>query len=191
MAKSPTEGAKRLSNRTKAARIPRIPKALSGIIIVELLIAFFYEFEYYIKHEVNDKAKYLNLLVLLTFLVGHVQYAYASYFCTMKQAPVQSPAMTMTPPSNQTEDACTQCSDVIPPREGPQFVEGNCIKIVTAEKSVVSSFTDSVKLLNHFVTAYSFVPVLNYQPSAINYQLFTHSNSPPLDLPILISNLRI
>jgi hypothetical protein len=140
---------------------------------------------------VNDKIKYLNLFVLLTFLVGQVQYAYASYFCTMKQSPVESPVMMMASTSNQTADVCTQCSGVIPPQNGPQLIGGNCIKIVTSEKSVVSSFTDSVKLLSHFVTAFSFVPVSSYQPSAVSYQLFRHSDSPPLDLPTLNSNLRI
>ena len=159
---------------------------------MELLIAFFVKnIRAYIKHKVNDKAKYLNLFVLLTFLVGQVQFAYASYFCTMKQAPVKSPVMAMTSPGNETEDACTQCSGVIPPHNEQQLVEGNCIKVVTAEKSVVSSFTDSVKLLSHFVIAFSFVPPSSYQPSAVHYQLFSRNSSPPLDLPILNSNLRI
>ncbi len=139
----------------------------------------------------NDKVKYLNLLVLLTFLVGQVQFAYASYFCTMKQAPVKSPVMAMAPPTNETEDVCTQCSGMVPPQNEQQLAEGNCIKVVTAEKSVVSGFTDSVKLLSHLVIAFSFVPPSSYQPSAVHYQLFSRNSSPPLDLPILNSNLRI
>lgn len=139
----------------------------------------------------KDKAKYLNLFVLLTFLVGQVQFAYASYLCTMKHAPVKSPVMAMAAPSDETQDVCTQCSGVIPPQNGQQLVEGNCIKIVTAEKSVISSFTDSVKLLSHFVTSFNFVPASSSHLSTISYQLIRHSNSPPLDLPTLNSNLRI
>ncbi len=139
----------------------------------------------------SNKVKYLNLFVLLTFLVGQVQFAYASYFCTMKQAAVKSPVMEMASSANDQGDACAQCSGVIPPQNGLQLVEGNCIKVVTAEKSVVSSFTDSVKLLSHFVIAFSFVPPSSYQPPAVHYQLFSRNSSPPLDLPILNSNLRI
>ena len=139
----------------------------------------------------NDKVKYLNLIVLLTFLVGQVQFAYASYFCTMKQAAVKSPVMAMTSPGNETEDVCAQCSGVIPPQNGLQLVEGNCVKVVTAEKSVVSSFTDSAKLISHFVVAFNFVPPSSYQLSAISHQLLSQSDSPPLDLPTLNSNLRI
>ena len=128
---------------------------------------------------------------MLTFLVGQVQFAYASYFCTMKQAPVESPVMVMASPTDETEDVCTQCSGVIPPQNGPQLVGGNCIKVVTAEKGVVSSFTDSAKLISHFVIAFGFVPTSSYHLSAISYHLFGQSNSPPLDLPTFNSNLRI
>ena len=133
----------------------------------------------------------MNLLVLSTFMVGQVQFAYASYFCTMKQAAVKSPVMEMTSQISDAAEVCTQCSGVIPPQHGSQLVEGNCIKIVSTEKSVVSSFTDSVKLLSHFVTVISFIPALNYHPSAIGHQLISPSSSPPLDLPTLNSNLRI
>ena len=141
----------------------------------------------------NDKVKYLNLFVLLTFMVGQVQFAYASYFCTMKQAPVKSPVMAMTSPGNETDDVCTQCSGVIPPQNGLQLVEGNCIKVVTAEKSVLGSFTVSIKLLNHFVTVLGFIPTFSVQQSPIINRLsaVSESDSPPLDLPTLNSNLRI
>ncbi len=161
---------------------------------MELLIAFFVNgITTYIKYEVNEKVKYLNLLVLLTFLVGQVQFAYASYFCTMKQAPVKSPVMAMASSSNETDDVCTQCSGVIPPQNRLQLVEGNCIKVVTAEKSVVSSFTDSVKMLSHFVIVFGFIPAMNGQHLAISNQLSAINNAdpPPLDLPTLNSNLRI
>ncbi len=159
---------------------------------MELLIAFFVKnIRAYIKYEVNDKVKYLNLFVLLTFLVGQVQFAYVSYFCTMKQAPVKSAVMAMASSSNETDVVCTQCSGMIPPQNQQQLAEGNCIKVITAEKSVVSGFTDSVKLLSHFVTTFSFVPLSSYQPSAAQYQLSSLNSSPPLDLPILNSNLRI
>ena len=161
---------------------------------MELLIAFFVNnIKAYIKHEVNDKVKYLNLFVLLTFLVGQVQFAYASYFCTMKQAPVKSPVMAMISPGNETEDVCAQCSGVILPQHGPQLVEGNCIKVVTAEKSVVSSFTDSVKLLSHIVIVFGSIAAISGQHLAISNRLsaINNADSPPLDLPTLNSNLRI
>lgn len=161
---------------------------------MELLIAFFVKnIRAYIKYEVNDKVKYLNLFVLLTFLVGQVQFAYVSYFCTMKQAPVKSAVMAMASSSNETDVVCTQCSGMIPPQNGLRLVAGNCIKVVTAEKSVVSSFTDSVKMLSHFVIVLGFIQAINGQHLAISNQLSAINNAdpPPLDLPTLNSNLRI
>jgi hypothetical protein len=140
---------------------------------------------------VKIRIEYLNLLVLLTFLAGQVQFAYTTYYCTMKQMAVKTPAMSTTSMDSSTGDVCDQCQEVIPPLHGEQIADGSCIKVVTAEKSVVSSFNDSVKLLSHVAITFSSVPTSSYQPSAVSYQLFRPTDSPPRDLPTFNSNLRI
>ncbi len=131
---------------------------------------------------------------MLTFVVGQVQFAYSSYFCTMKQLTVKTPIMAMTSNSDLNEGVCEQCQEVMPPSHGQQLVEGNCIKVVTTEKNVVSSFSDSQRSIQHFVGVAVIGDQLSstgYLPSAISYRLLTQADSPPLDLPTLNSNLRI
>ncbi len=126
-------------------------------------------------------------------MVGQVQYACVSYYCTMMQRPVSAPTMTMKLKTHSCEDLCN-CDQRIPPPQNRQDLVGdNCIKIVNSTKSVVSSFTDSAKLISHFVTVLGFMPTLNGRQSAIGDQLSATNNapSPPSDLPILNSNLRI
>ena len=126
-------------------------------------------------------------------MVGQVQYACVSYFCTMMQRPVSAPAMTVNSRARSCEDPCS-CSRRITLRQyGLQLVANNCIKVVYSKKSVVSSFTDSAKLISHFVMVLGFMPNLNGHQSAIGNQLSATNNaaSPPSDLPTLNSNLRI
>ncbi len=131
----------------------------------------------------------------LAFVVGQVQYAYVSYFCTMKQMPVSTPAMPMT--STTAEEAvgmCNECQAVNPFQERLQLLDANCVKVITAEKSVVSNFTDSQRSIQHFLVVAVIgdqLSSIGYRPSVISYRLFTQVNSPPLDLPTLNSNLRI
>ncbi|MCL5268618.1 MAG: hypothetical protein M1469_11030 [Bacteroidetes bacterium] len=136
---------------------------------------------------------YLNLAVLLAFIVGQVQYGCISHFCTMMQSPVSAPELSMNSEAYSCEGPCS-CSRRITLRQyGLQLVENNCVKAVYSKKSVISSFTDSTKLLSHFVMVLGFMPTLYGHKSAIGDQLSAINNaaSPPLDLPILNSNLRI
>ena len=131
---------------------------------------------------------------MLTFVVGQVQLAYSSYFCTMKQMTVKTPIMAMTSNSDLNEGVCEQCQEVMQPSHGQQLVEANCIKVITTEKSVVSSFSDSQRSIQHFVGVAVIGDQLSstgYLPSAIGYQLLAQADSPPLDLPTLNRNLRI
>ncbi len=126
-------------------------------------------------------------------MVGQVQYACVSYFCTMTHRPVSTPTMTMKLKTHSCEDLCN-CDQRIPPPQNRQDLVGdNCIKIVDYTKSVVSSFTDSAKLIGHFVTVLGFIPALNGHQSAIGNPLFATNNaaSPPPGLHILNCNLRI
>lgn len=150
-------------------------------------------FENYIIHEVNEKIKYLNLFVLLAFLVGQVQYAYTFYFCTMKQMPVSAPSMATTSVADDADGICDECQGVIAQPHGLQLVEGNCVKVVTTEKSVVSNFTELAKFNSHIVTVFNFIQADGYaqQISRQSFILVFQANSPPLDIPTLNSNLRI
>ena len=140
----------------------------------------------------NERTKYLSFLVLLTFLIGQVQYAYASYFCTMKNAPVSSPAMTMSM-DDQSPTHCTECDAFEQPVSGQQILQMNCIQTQLTQKKVVDNFTNTDKSISHFV---GIVAVLQSQDeinqlSNDNFVRFSRTDSPPLDIPTFNSNLRI
>ena len=111
----------------------------------------------------------------------------------MMQRRVSAPTMTMKLKTHSCEDLCN-CNQRIPPPQNRQaLVRGNCIKVVNSTKSVVSSFTDSAKLISHFLIVFGFMQALNGHQSAIDDQLSATNNaaSPPSDLPTFNSNLRI
>lgn len=130
----------------------------------------------------TERIKYLSFLVLLTFLVGQVQYAYASYFCTMMDAPVSSPTMTMS------------MDDQFAQREsGRQTVQASCMQMQLTEKKVVDNFTNTDKSISHFVGVVAVLHSQNEigQLSNYNFVQFSRTDSPPLDIPTFNSNLRI
>lgn len=137
--------------------------------------------------------KYLNLLVLSTFLVGQVQYAYSTYFCTMMQQPVSAPVMKMNM-DTEAGNACDQCQAVTPTHQSEQLRQGDCVQLTISQKSTLDNFTDSQKSVQHFVSA----AFISNSLSTVTTQLLPTSChllpiavSPPLDLPTLNSNLRI
>ena len=143
---------------------------------------------------INRKLKYLNTLVLLTFLVGQTQYAYTSYFCTLKQMPVKAPTVAVTSTTDETCGMCDECQGVImPPQHGLPTIEGNCIKVVTTEKSVISNLAEWAKFNSHIISALYFIQSNGFsvQSGSQNVSLASQAQSPPLDLPTLNSNLRI
>ncbi len=140
------------------------------------------------------RLKYLNILVLLTFLAGQVQFAYTSYFCTMEHKAVQKPALAMTASMDSDGDMCNECQSVIPQKQGQQLIGSNCIKVINLEKSTVSDFASSQKSIQHFVSVSSManqLSVISSQLSPMSYEPSAGTDSPPLDLPTLNSNLRI
>ncbi len=139
-----------------------------------------------------ERIKYLNILVLLTFLVGQVQYAYASYLCTMKNAPVRSSSMPMAMDEANSQ-ACDECSTFIQPESGQQIVQSNCVLVHLTDKSTLDNFTSLNKAIPHVV---GIIAIVNQQ-SITNHQLSARpsimrmGDSPPLDLPTFNSSLRI
>lgn len=139
------------------------------------------------------KLRYLNLAVILAFLIAQVQYACSSYFCTMMQAYVSGPSTTVNSITHSCEDLCNCPQRTAPHQGGGEIVEGNCIKTLNLEKSVISSFTDPAKFCGDVIAAQGFIPThicTQRFTSQVSIK-FTKSGSPPLDLPILNSNLRI
>ncbi len=139
--------------------------------------------------------KYLNLLVLSTFLVGQVQYAYSTYFCTMMQQRVNGPTVHMKSKTSNSEITCGQSQDVKSISNVVQLIQGDCIKLVTSKKSTLDSFTDLHKSVQHSVPA---AIIIGNSLSTVAIQLLSASHyllpaavSPPLDILTLNSNLRI
>lgn len=130
---------------------------------------------------------------MLAFMVGQVQYAYSSYFCTMRQMSVKSPNMSMNMPTDRNGSSCGECQVAVPPQHAQQLIGSNCIKVISAEKSVVSSFAERAKFHSQVVIAFSFIQADEYarQPGHQSLISVPPINSPPLDLPILNNNLRI
>lgn len=139
------------------------------------------------------KIKYLNLVVLLTFLVGQIQFVYASYFCTMKNAP-----MTLSSKLMSKDDsccmACAECSNLTQMEQGRQTINGNCMQLRFEQKMVVDNFTDSHNDIQHFVTVAIIgdqLSMTNFLAAADGCRLFNRIDHPPVDIPTLNSNLRI
>jgi hypothetical protein len=140
------------------------------------------------------KLKYLNLLVLLTFLVGQVQYAYSSYFCTMKNAGISAAAadMKMDVPKENSCDECAVMPQSVPPTG--QSLKSNCMERRVEQKMVVDNFTGSQEVVHHFVgNLFTFdnLATIDNRLFTLRHSLFTSTDSPPLDLPTVNSNLRI
>lgn len=158
-----------------------------------IVVLFVLNIRDYINHEVNARIKYLNTFILLAFLIGQVQYAYTSYFCTLKHEQVKAPTLTATPVSDNDGNGCEECQGVIPETHGQQSIESNCIKVVSIEKSTIDNFAEWAKFHNQVVAVFNSIQANDY-PQQIGHQSFvvlSPANSPPLDLPTLNSNLRI
>ena len=140
------------------------------------------------------KLKYLNLLVLLTFLVGQVQYAYSSYFCTMKNAGVSAAAAVMKMDGSK-ENSCDECTATVQHVSlTAQSLKSNCMERRVEQKMVVDNFTGSQQTVEHFVGTFFIAAnptTIGNQLFTVHSSLFTSTDSPPLDLPTLNSNLRI
>ncbi len=142
----------------------------------------------------STRVKYFNFLVLSAFLVGQVQYAYSYYFCSMSKQQVSSPSMNMDMMDAASENMCDQCQAVTPIRDGAHLTQTDCVSLITSQKSTVDNFTDSHRLVQHFISAAlvgsSLSTVASRLPFTASHVLPT-AVSPPLDLPTLNSNLRI
>ncbi len=131
---------------------------------------------------------------MLTFVVGQIQYAYSSYFCTMMQRQVKAPTMAMNPATATPSDVCDECQAVaMPARHGVQLAQGDCMELVTSQKHTLDNFTEWSRYHAQFAASFSFVQMYDYTPQLVSqsFILASPANSPPLDLPILNSNLRI
>ena len=140
-------------------------------------------------------SKYLNLFVLLALLVGQVQFVRTTYYCTEQLRAVNRPSAEMhsSRPMSDNE-ICDECQGFIPFYHGQALSRTNCIQVHTLTKSVTNDFTISDTPISHLaglVWGKNELSAVSYQPSASSYLLINYDPSPPSDLPIANSNLRI
>lgn len=142
----------------------------------------------------KERIKYLNVFVLLAFMVGQVQYAYSSYFCTMKNAGVSAATANMKMDAPK-ENSCDECAVTVQ-RVSPtaQSLKSNCMERRVEQKMVVDNFTGSQEMVHHFVgNLFTFdnLAKIDNRLFTLHHSLFTSTDPPPLDLPTVNSNLRI
>ena len=142
----------------------------------------------------NKTSKYLNLFVLLALLFGQVQLVRTTYFCTEQLRAVNRPSAEMhsSRPMSDNE-ICDECQGFIPFYHGQALSRTNCIQVHTLAKSAVSNFTIADKSIsNPAGTVWTRdMSSVSYRPPVINCTLTNHNSSPPSDIPIANSNLRI
>ncbi len=139
-------------------------------------------------------SKYLNLFVLLALLVGQVQFVRTTYYCTEQLRAVNRPSAEMhsSKPMSDNE-ICDECQGFIPFYHEQTLSRTNCIQVHTLSKSSVSNFTIADKSISNpagTVWARNMSSV-SYRPPAISCTLTNRNSSPPSDIPIANSNLRI
>ncbi len=139
-------------------------------------------------------SKYLNLFVLLALLVGQVQLVRTTYFCTEQLRAVNRPSAEMhsSRPMSDNE-ICDECQGFIPFYHGLALSSANCLQVHTLTKGAVSNFTIADKSISNpagtvWTRNMSFV---SYRPPVISCTLTNRNSSPPSDIPIANSNLRI
>lgn len=142
----------------------------------------------------NDKHRYFYLFVLTAFLAGQVQYAYISYFCTEQHVPVAKPSVEMNSAQMSTgSKTCDECQGFIPAYHGQALAQTNCIQVRTLQKSTVGSFAELNK--NHFSSSTTFVLSLTQSRrlpiTSVSGEPISQGDSPPCDLPVFNSILRI
>ena len=133
------------------------------------------------------------MFVLLAFLAGQVQYVYSSSFCTMKSSPVSS-CCTEATTDNLNDGSFNECPGTVQPIPGEQTIKSNCMQVRIEQKLVVDNFTASQKFVAHFIGISPFgdqMLEINNEPSAFVSHVFNQTDSPPLDILTLSSNLRI
>lgn len=139
----------------------------------------------------KNGTKNFSLMMVLMFVVGQIQYGYTTYFCTMLNEFVPSPAMTLA--VQHEGDACGQCGGVFASHHENQTFEPNCFKINSVQKDVVSTFTSSSNPDSFSITTVAFiVPRLLFQQNVHwKFIVAPDAQSPPQDLLTFNRSLRI
>lgn len=142
-------------------------------------------------NHVSSRAKYLSLLVILTFTVGQFQYAYSSYFCTMKHVTLSLEDVIGTASGNSCASSCDGTLE-LPSEQGRQILGMNCMQYRLTEKKVVDTFTGQDKPQLHIVGVMAVLPAMQIVSQSAGVVITAvGSSSPPPDIPTINSNLRI
>ena len=144
--------------------------------------------------------KYLNIFVLMTFLVGQIQFAYSSYYCTMKGSTVgffsssgKNKSMSCESMGNENE-SCDECAPMMDQLFSCETIQSNCMQVHVVQKMVVENFINVNKTSQHlseFTPACIFVSILSNNLFTKSCKIFSSNYSPPIDTPTLLNNLRI
>ena len=138
-------------------------------------------------------AVYLNLVVILAFLVGQVRYQRLSYYCTMTHNAVGTSALGTGSVHLPCSCSCKAFQWLRSSRVGPQLAARGCIRIINRQKKIVSSFVDSVKVGIPFNANLCLVSLDNVGLRSDTYSFcpFFDGRPPPPDLAIVNRILRI
>ncbi len=143
----------------------------------------------------KNKFRYLRAFLTLAFVVGQIQCAYATCFCTERQSPVSMPRVVMNSPDTSSGSTiCDECHGVITMEHGMSLESPSCILFTLHTKSVVSSFTNLETFSGHFepIMLFHFISRGTCRTTlASNHLLFATTDSPPLPLHLTNLNLRI
>jgi hypothetical protein len=91
-------------------------------------------------------------------------------------------------------EICDECQGFIPFYHEQTLSRTNCIQVHTLSKSSVSNFTiadKSISNLPGIVWMQNELSSVIYRPSAVSRTFTNHNSSPPSNIPIANSNLRI
>ena len=141
------------------------------------------------------KTNIFEILVAVTFLTGQVQYIRTIYYCTEQLRAVNRPSAEMHSSKPMLDnEICDECQGFIPFYHEQTLSRTNCIQVHTLSKSSVSNFTiadKSISNLSGIVGMQNELSSVIYRPPAVSCTLTNHNSSPPSDIPVVNSNLRI
>ena len=136
---------------------------------------------------------YLNMVIMLAFLVGQVRYECSSYYCTMMHSTVSNSAVGTSSVQLPCGCSCKASQRLRSPRVGQQLAARGCLRLIKRQKKVVSNYTDSVKNSVPLIASLYLVSLVDrgLRSDTHSFYAFIDSKPPPLDLTIVNLVLRI
>lgn len=139
-------------------------------------------------------ARYLTLLLCLSFLVGQVPYAYATYYCTVEHKAVGMPSKEeRSSPKDLSTKICDACQGVLIIHRTEGVAKPNCLRVEKHKKDVTDSFAENGYATPHPLVCVVLIGCKQAGRSDGKRALlaFPRNASPPENIPLLGSSLRI